>query len=102
MYREKELKILKELWKLDNAFVVIYGRRRIGKTRLIEEFLKDKKGVSYTPEDVNKKIQIMEFKECLADFLNDNFLKRIELDSWSELFSYLERKSFITFLPTLR
>ncbi|HIQ49587.1 MAG TPA: ATP-binding protein [Nanoarchaeota archaeon] len=89
--REKELEILKDLWKLDNAFVIIYGRRRVGKTRLIEEFLKDKQGVSYTAEDVNKKIQIMEFKECLAEFLNDNFLKRIELNSWSELFSYLER-----------
>ena len=89
--REKELKILKELWKLDNAFIIVYGRRRIGKTRLIEEFLKDKEGVSYTAEDVNKKIQVTEFKNILAEFLNDGFLREIEIDSWSKLFSYLEK-----------
>ena len=87
--RERELKTLEELWKLKNCFAVIYGRRRIGKTRLVEEFLKDKKGVSYSAEDVNRKIQIREFKNALAEFLNDEFLKTQEIDSWSSLFSYL-------------
>ena len=87
--RERELKTLEELWKLENCFAVVYGRRRIGKTRLIEEFLKDKKGVSYSAEDVNRKIQIREFKNALAEFLNDEFLKTQEIDSWSSLFSYL-------------
>jgi hypothetical protein len=89
--RENELEILKNLWKLNNAFVIVYGRRRIGKTRLIEEFLKDKEGVSYTAEDVSKRIQIREFKNALAEFLQDDFLKEQEITSWSSLFSYLER-----------
>lgn len=46
--REKEIDKLNDLYQ-DNQFqfVVIYGRRRVGKTSLINEFLKDKKSVYY-------------------------------------------------------
>ena len=44
------------LWQLINKFqfVVIYGRRRIGKTALINEFLKDKKAIYFTAIEENK------------------------------------------------
>lgn len=43
--REYELKELNEEYNKGNfALSVIYGRRRVGKTYLIKEFLKDKKG----------------------------------------------------------
>jgi len=46
--REKELKALEQRFSSDNfEFVVIYGRRRIGKTSLILEALKDKEHVYY-------------------------------------------------------
>jgi len=38
--REKALSILQESWESKENFLVIYGRRRIGKSRLIKEFLK--------------------------------------------------------------
>ncbi len=42
--RREELKILEEEYAREKAsFIVIYGRRRVGKTRLIEEFVKNKK-----------------------------------------------------------
>jgi len=89
--RERELEILKKEWKKQNAFVVIHGRRRVGKTRLIEEFLKGKRGISYTAEDVSKAIQINEFKQASASFLNDDFLRSQEIKNWHSLFSYLEK-----------
>ena len=39
--REKELENLNKEYKKDNSFVVLYGRRRVGKTTLIKEFIKD-------------------------------------------------------------
>jgi len=46
--RERELKALEQRFSSDNfEFVVIYGRRRIGKTSLILEALKDKEHVYY-------------------------------------------------------
>src|SRR5947209_6798586 len=41
--RNKEKKLLKELYESDRAeFLAIYGRRRVGKTYLINEYFKDK------------------------------------------------------------
>lgn len=40
--RTKELSDLKQEYNNKHSFVVIYGRRRIGKTALIQEFIKDK------------------------------------------------------------
>ena len=42
--RERELASLKEFYDKDGiGMTVIYGRRRIGKSTLIAEFVKDKK-----------------------------------------------------------
>ena len=40
--REKELYDLEQEYRNNHSFVVVYGRRRIGKTALIQEFIKDK------------------------------------------------------------
>ena len=39
--REKELAALRNLLPRENAIAVIYGRRRIGKSSLIREFLRE-------------------------------------------------------------
>jgi len=42
--RKRELRLLSDLWEKKVAnLVVIKGRRRIGKSRLVDEFAKDKK-----------------------------------------------------------
>ena len=46
--RDRELKKLNELYQEEEfQFVVIYGRRRVGKTMLINEFLKKKRSAYY-------------------------------------------------------
>lgn len=46
--REDELKSLQELYDKDGfGMSVIYGRRRIGKSTLITEFIKNKKAIFY-------------------------------------------------------
>lgn len=47
--RERELKALEALYQTPGfQMSVIYGRRRIGKSTLIREFVKDKKAIYYT------------------------------------------------------
>ena len=44
--RENELNTLNKLYNSDKfEFAVIYGRRRVGKTALINEFVKDKDNI---------------------------------------------------------
>ena len=47
MIEKKNSNYLKNAWKNRPGFIVVYGRRRIGKTRLLLEFLKRVKGVYY-------------------------------------------------------
>ncbi len=90
--RTDELALLERDWRTsENAFIVVFGRRRIGKTRLIEEFLKGKDGMKYTADDVNKKIQIDEFRRILASYTKDDFIANQEIKDWSALFSYLAK-----------
>ena len=51
--RKKELEALRKQYEKDEfTFIPVYGRRRVGKTQLIEEFIRDKKAIFYTA--VNK------------------------------------------------
>ena len=44
--RERELGALDRLYQSDKfEFAVIYGRRRVGKTAIINEFVKNKKAI---------------------------------------------------------
>ena len=46
--RENELNTLNRLYNSDKfEFVVIYGRRRVGKTALINEFVNDKDNIFF-------------------------------------------------------
>lgn len=90
--RIEEMKILEKDWNSQkNAFIVVLGRRRIGKTTLINNFVKNKEGIRYTAEDVNKRVQINEFRTIIAAHLKDEFMAKQEIIEWSELFSYLAK-----------
>ncbi len=45
--REYEFSVLNSFWNERPGFVIVYGRRRVGKTRLLIEFLRGRKGVYY-------------------------------------------------------
>lgn len=90
--RQHELKMLNEAWARDEAgLIILYGRRRIGKSRLILEFVKNKKGIYYTAEDATSHRQLSELKLTFAEYLADDFLKGIEIKEWSQLFDYLKK-----------
>jgi AAA+ ATPase superfamily predicted ATPase len=54
--RERELKKLNDLYESNKfEFAVIYGRRRIGKTTLINEFISDKESIFFSGLEANSK-----------------------------------------------
>ena len=90
--REKEMETLEREYKKENSFVVIYGRRRVGKTTLIKEFIKDKKAFYFFADKQNENLQIERFKNQIAENFKDEISKKIEIKDWDTLFEYLITK----------
>lgn len=68
--REKELETLNRLYNKDTfEFVVIYGRRRVGKTTLISEFIKDKRAIFYSGLESNEKQNLEMFSNSIMSSL---------------------------------
>ena len=91
--RESELNHLEEEYSKDTArFVVLYGRRRIGKTALIEEFGKNKKDfIYYLADQQTETQQIESFKQQIYEYIHDDFLLKTRFDNWDQFFSYLTK-----------
>lgn len=92
--RERELGHLNDEYRKPGAkFVVIYGRRRVGKTTLIEEFLKSKRDVVYyTADQQLEQQQIEDFKRQVLSYNKDEFMEKTRFEDWDQFFSYLSSK----------
>ncbi len=68
--REKELKTLNTLYSSDKfEFVVIYGRRRVGKTKLINEFINNKKAIYFMGVESNAKQNLDNFSKSIIEYV---------------------------------
>lgn len=67
--REKELDILNNQFKSNKfEFTVIYGRRRVGKTAIINEFVKNKKAIYFTGVESNAKQNLQNLSQSILIF----------------------------------
>ena len=67
--RLKELNALNKLYKSNKfEFAVIYGRRRVGKTALINEFIGDKKAIYFMGVESNAKQNLENFSKSIMEF----------------------------------
>lgn len=68
--REKELGNLNRLYISDKfEFAVIYGRRRVGKTAIINEFVKGKNTIYFTGVETNEKQNLENFSKCILEYV---------------------------------
>ena len=111
--RDNELRMLEEAYESPNSeLVVIYGRRRIGKSSLVKQFA-ETKPATLTFEGIEGEktpIQIRHFTQELMTQTDDAFLESARFQSWEQAFSYLtervistrrQRKKQIIFLDEL-
>lgn len=67
--REKELEALEKLYRSDKfEFAVIYGRRRVGKTALINHFIDDKKSIYFMGVESNEKQNLENLSKSIIEF----------------------------------
>ena len=67
--RERELASLNRLYTSNKfEFAVIYGRRRVGKTALITQFIKDKRAIYFMGVESNAKQNLENFSKNILEF----------------------------------
>ena len=67
--RERELNSLNKLYNSGNfEFVVIYGRRRVGKTALINHFIDDKQAIYFMGVESNAKQNLENFSRNIMEY----------------------------------
>ena len=93
--RDEELRTLEnEYQKGGSAFTVIYGRRRVGKTALIYEYIKDKPSLFIYATEARFVTQLENLKPQLLHLINKSYLKDMKLESFSQLFELLAEYDF--------
>jgi len=89
--REYELKYLDERFNSNSyELIVIYGRRRIGKTTLLEKFLKNHNGFYFLSDKAGSERNAIRLKKKVATFLDE---PAIESNDFFDIIENLCRKN---------
>ena len=87
--RERELTALQNQYNNSKfEFTVIYGRRRVGKTAIINEFVKDKDVIYFTGVESNAKQNLENFSQSIMSYQSD-------LPQGSEFTSFQDALEFV-------
>lgn len=88
--RERELAFLEDKYQDPRPqLIIIYGRRRIGKTELIKRFIEDKSSIYFlcTRDSINENIKA--FRKKLYEYTGDELF--LKLDNFIDIFKLLVR-----------
>lgn len=95
--REQEMEILNDQYNRDgSSLVIMYGRRRVGKTTLINEFTKDKNTLFFLASQESETQNRNLFKEKAAEFINNDLLRNATVSDWDTIFKAIIDTEFET------
>jgi len=77
--REKELAFLEGKWKDQGPqLIILWGKRRIGKTELVKQFIKDKPHVYFLSESTSELEQLRRFSFAIGQFFKEPSSRRYD------------------------
>ena len=85
---------LKEIGRADEAsIIVVYGRRRVGKTELIEQGFRDRnilkfEGIEGQPESEQREAVLRQ----LSEYAKDPLLKSFSVSHWTDVFQIISKQ----------
>lgn len=89
--REKEISELNALYAEDKfQLFVLYGRRRVGKTTLLNEFCRDKDTIFFSAEQSNNKLNLEKFSSLVFSFYGETTLE--PFSSWENALTYIDNR----------
>jgi AAA+ ATPase superfamily predicted ATPase len=84
--RQSELASLETEYARDGGFAVIYGRRRVGKTTLIKEFIKKKTAFYFLATEEIESQAMKRFSGVVARTTGNAILQNVVFSDWMDLF----------------
>jgi AAA+ ATPase superfamily predicted ATPase len=90
--RTRELEALEGFWaEKKSHLLILYGRRRVGKTELVKHFIHKKNGLYFLADKRTELEQLKELSSIVANHFNDELLELRPFGSWLEFFIYLSK-----------
>lgn len=90
--RKPELESLSRFYNEDRfQFIPVYGRRRVGKTRLVQEFMRDKPAIYFLADSVAEQEQLKNLGKEIGVFFDDPILVDRGFRDWYQFFEYLKK-----------
>jgi len=88
--RAAELAWLEARWRAKDAqILIVYGKRRVGKTALLKEHLQGKGGVYFLADRRPEREQLREVAARLGAHFQEPLIGRKGFDTWLEAFEFL-------------
>lgn len=84
--RGTELEVLNREYANESSFVVIYGRRRVGKTTLIKEFCKSKTAFYYLATEELESQSMKRFAGVIGRATKNLLVSKASFNDWMDLF----------------
>lgn len=90
--RKAELEHLASLYESSSfEFLVMYGRRRVGKTTLLQEFSRTRKAIFYPAQEKNDSLNLADFSQ-MAQLCFEG-VSIAPFPSWKDAFAYIGAKA---------
>ena len=93
--REQELSVLAEMAGSDRAeLFVLYGRRRVGKTELLQKLCTERRAVYFLAAQVRERDNLRAFRDALKEGLGgDSLVEGIEFPDWSTALGFAAERA---------
>lgn len=88
--RERELNFLQDMYSKTGGLVIIYGRRRVGKTELIKKFIEGKKHLYYLADKRGTGINARNMARLAAETFNE---LPVVVENFDDVFKFIAKRS---------
>jgi len=88
--RERELRFLEDMYRRAGGLVVIYGRRRVGKTELIRQFISEKDHLYYLADKRGTEINAKNMARLAAEAFEEPL---VAFENFDDLFRFIAKRA---------
>lgn len=89
--RKDELAYLNELYESNTfEFLIMYGRRRVGKTTILQEFAINTNAIFFPAREKNDSLNLEDFSKAIQFHFDHSFIASFK--SWEDAFEYIGHK----------